>query len=206
MLTSNSIGVIGDLRVEVQRGREASFGWKVSNMLRWGYFKGWMAKYVVGPIAGLWGVTTILGELSAVFINADGTKVNYGVLGRRVVTTAYCEFMVDQHQTESSVIGDYKFHDSGVGTTNEANGDTDIETTDGESRATGTQVESSSVAYQSVGTIAYTSTKAITEHGLFSVVTDATPTLMDRTEFSIINVVNGDSIQYTYTITYTAGS
>ena len=201
---NSAISIRGDLTTEVIRGRKASFIWKFRNMVRWNYFKGWMSKYVVGPFAGLWGVTTILGELSAVAIKADGSTINYGVLGRRVVTTAYCEFMVDQHQTESAVVGDFKFHDSGVGTTNEASGDTDIETTDAQSRATGTQVEESSVIYRSVGTITYTSTLAITEHGLFSASTGAT--LMDRTEFAIINVVNGDAIQFTYGITYTAGS
>ena len=106
-------------------------------------------------------------------------------------------------QTETSVFGDFKFHDSGVGTTAEAAGDTGIETTDGESRATGTQTESASNAYRSVGTISYTTTKAITEHGLFN---DASAgTLMDRSVFAAINVVNGDSIQFTYTLTLTAG-
>jgi hypothetical protein len=203
-MMEGTVGVKGDLSWVITRAKKASLGWKVRNQFRWNYIKGWLATFVFGPLANIFGVATILGELSAVYYGSDGRVINYGVLGRRVVTTAYCEFMVDQHQTESSVIGDYKFHDSGVGTTNEAAGDTDIETTDGESRATGTQTEGSSVAYQSVGTIAYTSTKAITEHGLFSASTGAT--LMDRTEFAVINVVNGDSIQFTYTITYTAGS
>jgi len=55
-----------------------------------------------------------------------------------------------------------------------------------------------------VGTIAYTTTKAITEHGIFNDPTAGT--LMDRTVFSAINVVSGDSVQYTYTLTLTAGS
>ncbi len=203
-MIASRIGMRGNLRTKVIRGPRAPLMWKIRNQARWGYIKGWLARYIAGPIANFFGVTTIMGELRAVLTHADGTTVNYGVLGRRVVTTAYCEFMVDQHQTESSVIGDFKFHDSGVGTTNEASGDTDIETTDGESRATGTQVEQSSIIYRSVGIIPYTTTKAITEHGLFSAATGAT--LMDRTEFAIINVVNGDSIQYTYGITYTAGS
>jgi hypothetical protein len=112
--------------------------------------------------------------------------------------------MVDELQAETSVWGDFKFHDSGVGTTAEDAGDTDIETTDGESRSTGTQAEGASAnIYQSVGTIAYTTTKAITEHGLFSIA--AGGTLMDRTVFSAINVVNGDSIQFTYELTVSAG-
>ncbi len=185
-------------------GSKASFWWQLRNKVRWGYIRGWLASFVVGPIANSLGVATILGELRAIKYALDGTYVDYGVIGRRVVTTAYCEFIVDQHQTESSVIGDFKFHDSGVGTTAENSSDIAIETTDGETRATGTQAEESSVIYRSVGTIAYTSTKAITEHGLFNEIT--TVTLMDRTKFTAINVVNGDSIQFTYGITYTAGS
>ena len=194
----------GNLRTKVIRGPRAPLTWKFRNMVRLSYIRGWFATKIVGRIANFFGVATIMGELRAVKIFADGSTMNYGVLGRRVVTTAYCEFMVDQHQTESSVIGDYKFHDSGVGTTNENVTDTAIETTDGQARTSGTQVEESSVIYRSVGTIAYGSTLAITEHGLFSASTGAT--LMDRTEFAIINVVNGDSIQYTYGITYAAGS
>lgn len=133
----------------------------------------------------------------------NGTKTNYGVLSYRVVTNAFVAFVVDQLQTETSVFGDFKYHDSGVGTTAENAADTAIETTDGESRATGTQTESASNAYRSVGTISYTTTKAITEHLLAN---DATAgTAMDRSVFSAINVVNGDSIQFTYTITFTAG-
>lgn len=203
-MIASKLGMSGTLGIKVLRGPRAPLIWKIRNQVRWGYIKAWLARYVAGPIANMFGVTTIMGELRAVLTRADGSTVNYGVLGRRVITTAYCEFMVDQHQTESSVIGDYKFHDSGVGTTNEASGDTAIETTDGESRATGTQVEESSVIYRSVGTISYTTTKSITEHGLFSASTGAT--LMDRTEFAIISVVNGDSIQFTYGITYAAGS
>lgn len=203
-MSASNVALRGNLIAKVVRGPQASWWWKIRNQVRVSYIRGWLGRYVAGPIANFFGVATILGELRAVLILADGTTVNYGVLGRRMVTTAYCEFMVDQHQTETSVVGDFKFHDSGVGTTNEATGDTGIETTDGVSRATGTQTEESSVIYRSVGTISYTSTKAITEHGLFSAASGAT--LMDRTEFSTINVVNGDSIQYTYGITYAAGS
>lgn len=137
-------------------------------------------------------------------LEARRVRTDYGVVSRRVVTTAFVTFVVDQLQTETSVFGDFKFHDSGVGTTAENVTDTAMETTDGESRATGTQTESAANAYRSVGTIAYTSTKAITEHGLFNDAT--TGTLMDRSVFSAVNVVNGDSITFTYTLTLTAGS
>jgi hypothetical protein len=125
------------------------------------------------------------------------------VLDYRVVTNAFVAFVVDQLQTETSVFGDFKYHDAGVGTTDPVAGDTGIETTDGESRVAGTQTESSAPVYVSVGTISYTSTKAITEHGLFNDAT--TGTLMDRSEFAAINVVSGDSIQFTYSLTLSAG-
>lgn len=186
-----------------KRGPRAPLAWQLSNRANWKYIKGWLAEYVLAPLAKQFGVLVSLGKLEAVLIKADGTRVNYGVLSRRVVTTAFVNFVVDQLQTETSVFGDFKFHDSGVGTTAENASDTAIETTDGESRATGTQTESAANAYRSVGTISYTTTKAITEHGLFNDVTAGT--LMDRSVFSAINVVNGDSIQFTYTLTLTAG-
>jgi hypothetical protein len=120
-----------------------------------------------------------------------------------MITTAFVSFVIDQLQTETSVFGDFKYHDSGVGITDPAITDVDIETTDGESRATGTQTESAVNVYVSVGTISYTTTKAITEHGLFNAATSVT--LMDRSEFAAINVVSGDSIQFTYSLTLTAG-
>lgn len=145
----------------------------------------------------------MVGTLHAVLFRGDGSRVDYGLISTNLVTTAFVDDMVDELIAESSAWGDYKFHDSGVGVTGAAVGDTDIETTDGESRATGNQTENAANIYQSVGTIAYTTTKAITEHGLFNTV--AAATLMDRHVFSAINVVNGDSIEFTYRLTCTAG-
>jgi hypothetical protein len=198
-----SVNAQGNLGIKVIRGARAPLSWRLRNTLRWGYIKGWLGYYLAGPLANLFGVGTFKAELQAVLVRSDGSTVNYGTLGYRVVTTAFVTFVVDQLQVESTEIGDFKFHDSGVGVTAEASGDTAMETTDGESRATGTQTESAANAYRSVGTISYTTTKAITEHGVFSQATAAT--LLDRTVFSAINVVNGDSIQFTYTLTLSAG-
>ena len=57
--------------------------------------------------------------------------------------------------------------------------------------------------YKSVGTITYTTTKAITEHGLFNIVTAGI--LMDRHTFTAINVVNTDQIEFTYELTVNDG-
>lgn len=197
------VSLTGELGIKLIKANKPSLKWVLSNRFNLQYLKGWIAEKIGMPIAKEFGILTVLGKLEAVHISADGTKTNYGVLSRRVVTTAFVNFLVDQLQTETSVFGDFKYHDSGVGTTAENVADTAMETTDGESRATGSQTESASNAYRSVGTIAYTTTKAITEHGLFN---DASAgTLMDRSVFSAINVVNGDSIQFTYTLTVSSG-
>jgi hypothetical protein len=203
-MTTGTLGYKGDLTMRVQRGtRKAPLVWRLRNALRPAFWYGWLDNQAAKLFTGLTGIPTITAELSVLHHKADGTRVDYGVVGYRVVTTAFVNFLVDQLQTETSVFGDFKFHDSGVGTTAENITDTAMETTDGESRATGTQTETSANIYRSVGTISYTSTKAITEHGLFN---DATAgTLMDRTVFSAINVLNGDSISFTYSLTVSSG-
>lgn len=202
-MNQGMISARGELGIRKIKAQRPSLQWIVSNRFNWKYVKGWLAEYVGMPLAKTLGLLTAIGKLEAVLVRADGTKVNYGVLSRRVVTDAFVAFVVDQLQTETSVFGDFKYHDSGVGSTAEAAGNTAMETTDGEARVAGTQTESAANAYRSVGTISYTTTKAITEHGLFNDLTAGT--LMDRSVFTAINVVNGDSIQFTYTLTLTAG-
>lgn len=166
--------------------------WHLRNRLRGEYIHGWLGWQMAKGLTALTGIPTLNGALSIRLFRADGSVVDYGVVSRRVVTTAFVNFVTDQLQTETSVFGDFKYHDAGVGTTAAAVGDTAIETTDGESRATGTQTESAANVYRSVGTISYSSTKAVTEHGLFN--DSSAGTLMDRHVFSAVNVVSGDSI------------
>lgn len=201
---AGNVGMRGGVQAKLIRRERAPLSWRTRNTLRVAFVVGWLGYHLGHLYSKVFGAPIMLGRLDAVVRRSDGSVVDYGCLGYRVVTTAFVSFLVDQLQTETSVFGDFKYHDSGVGTTAENITDTAIETTDGESRATGTQTESAVNAYRSVGTIAYTTTKAITEHGLFNDPTAGT--LMDRTVFSAINVVSGDSIQYTYTLTVTAGS
>lgn len=202
-MISGEVRPRGDLGIKVRRAPMAPLIWRLRNTLRWSYLVGLIGWLLGHGYTRLFGAPVLLGRLQARLIRKDGSVVDYGTLGFRVVTTAFVSFVVDQLQTETSAFGDFKYHDSGVGTTAENAANTDMETTDGESRATGTQTEASATVYQSVGTIAYTTTKAITEHGLFNASTSGT--LMDRTVFSAINVVNGDSIQFTYSLTVSAG-
>lgn len=193
---SHSIAMSGTVGVRVNHAPGPGLWWKIKNLPH--RLRGWRAE--VGPMLGFGG---LYAELSAVLHKKDGTVVNYGVLSKRKVTAAFVNFMVDQLQTETSAWGDFKYHDSGVGVTAESNGDTAIETTDGEDRVAGTQEEGASAnIYKSVGTISYTTSKAITEHGLFNAATEGT--LMDRSVFAAINVVDGDQVTFTYQLSCTA--
>lgn len=187
----------GDLHTQIIRPKKVGPGYKLKNLPN--VWRGWWKWQIAKALR----IPTFYGELRVKLIKANGEVIDYGLISTRVVTTAFVSFVVDQLQTETSVFGDFKFHDGGIGTTAENVADTGIETTDGEARATGTQTEQSATIYKSVGTVSYTTTKAVTEHGLFN---DATAgTLMDRSVFAALNVVNGDSIQFDYRLTVAAG-
>ena len=123
---------------------------------------------------------------------------------KRYVTTAFANFVAAQLITDSTAIGDFKYHDSGTGTVADAVGDVGLGTPWGGARDVGTQVQGGDATkYKSVATTTYTGTFAITEHGPFNAATG--PTLMDRSVISAINVVNGNQIEWTYELTVAAG-
>ncbi len=151
---------------------------------------------------------TLHGRLDATLIRKDGKRVFLGCLGRRVVTTAGVNYMRDDFNNAagSADITNFKYHGSGTGTTAEAITDTAL-VNEGAAgipaRATGTQVGTVSGVYTTVGSQTYTGTLAITEHGVFSAATSGT--LWDRTVFAAVNVVSGESISFSYSLTITAG-
>lgn len=203
-VSTSSLNVSGSVAAKKIKGTvQAPLSWKLQNLLvnGGGFLKAWAAK----QFSLLTGIPTIIGSVRAVKIDGiTGQRVDYGVVSNKVVTTAWVNFLVDNMVAETTEFGDLKFHDSGVGVTAPAVGDTDMETTDGEARVTGTQLEGASAnIYKTVGTITYTTTKAITEHGVFTQVTGGT--LCDRSTFTAINVVNTDQIEFTYELTVSAG-
>lgn len=127
-------------------------------------------------------------------------------LGYGVVTNAGAAALVDYMVTGTPVFRDFYYHDSGIGTNAAVVGDTGLQTEAGPTtRATGSRVEASTYVYRSVGTIAYTTTLAITEWGLFNDATRGSDTMWDRRVFTAINVINGDSIEFTYDLTVNSG-
>lgn len=197
-----SFGKLGTRKIT--KTQKAPLTWKIKNTLTWNYLWNSFTYYLAKLFTKVTGIITLTGQLKAILIKADGTRVDYGVVGRGLVTTAWVNFLVDNLVAETTEFGDLKFHDSGVGVTGATIGDTDMETTDGEARVTGTQLEGGSPnIYRTVGTITYTTTKAITEHGVFTQVTGGT--MVDRHTFTAINVVNTDQIEFTYEYTANAG-
>jgi hypothetical protein len=144
-------------------------------------------------------------KLKAQLLGPDGLPLEpERDLGSGVVTTAGVVYMAADMAGGASDINAFNWHGTGTGATAAAIGDTALQTPAGPARQSGTQTTPGSTnVYRSVATLAYTSTLAITEWGLFSAVT--TGTLWDRKVFTAINVVNGDSIQFTYDLTITAG-
>ena len=147
-------------------------------------------------------VVNFYAELSAVKIGVDGTRTDLGVLSNKSITTAGAAFVVDafQNLVELEAMNQ---HDSGTGTNAENVTDTGLQTPTGIARVAGTQSEPASTQYRTTATISYNNTFAITEHGIFSAA--AAGTLLDRSVFAAINVVNGESIQFQYTLTVATG-
>lgn len=173
-------------------------GWKISNLphIIPGFMKFELAKF--------FGLPSFMGTLEAKLIRRDGSVLDYGLISTAYITTAWVTAMATYMFDGSGVVPTaYDYHAAGTGTNAENITDTQMQSDSGVARNNGTPTNPSAGLYRSVGTLAFTTGLAITEHGIFSASTVGT--LMDRSVFSAINVVNGDSIQFTYTLTLTAG-
>lgn len=124
----------------------------------------------------------------------------------KVVTDTFVKDIVDALRNEATPYANfknYKYHGSGTGTTAENKNQTAL-ITEVETRVAGTQTKGSDNEYKSVATITYGANRAITEHGLFNAATNGV--LMDRTVFPVVNVLEGDSIMFTFTISFVSGN
>jgi hypothetical protein len=124
-----------------------------------------------------------------------------GIISERIVTAAFIALITDElTNTDRPAMQTLKFHASGTGTNAESGSDTALQT-EVETRDTGTQTSPGAGQYQTVATHTYGTAFAITEHGVLSASSGGT--LLDRSKFAAINVVNGSQIQWTYTLTIT---
>jgi hypothetical protein len=151
-------------------------------------------------------------RLALVHIHGEtGDRDDYGVVSRKVITTAGVNYLAADFGGGASDVNLFKFHGIGTGVGAEAIGDTALGTelttqyNPDNTRATGSQANSTNT-YTTVGTNTLDSgTPAVTEHGIFSA--SSAGTLWDRSVFAAINLTgaNGDGLQSTYVLTCTAG-
>lgn len=149
------------------------------------------------------GTLGLRAELSVTVIRRDGTRIPLGLVSRRVITTAGATKVADAfvNTFEPEL---FNYHAFGTGAVAENITDTALGT-ELSTRGTGTQSKPSALVYQTVGTVSFTTTSAVTEHGILSQ-SAVGGTLLDRSVFAAINVVNGDSIQATYQLTVATGT
>lgn len=167
----------------------------------------------VGFVRGLVAAQGVLAvaRLYATVLRADGRVEHLGLISTKLVTDAGVAFLVDDWDNNGQDLTTLNYHGCGTGGTAEAAGDTALVTESttalnpDNTRATGTRSQPAANQYRSVGTLTFDASAAVTEHGIFSQAATGGGTLWDRSLFSAINVVSGDSIQFTYTCTVSSG-
>lgn len=152
-------------------------------------------------------VPTMYGALHARIIRPTEV-VDLGLISMRVITDAGVAYLVDAFQgtTEPE---NFKYHGFGTGSTAEAANQTALVTelttqyaTDN-TRPTGSQTEGAANVYRTVATLTPDAGATIAEHGLFSATSAGT--MLDRSQFTGLALVVGDSLQVTYDLTLTSG-
>lgn len=164
--------------------------WKLKNLLTHRLTHGLKSEVADLRKVGMRGIT------SAKIIKANGQEYDLGIISKQLVVT------VGLAAIQAKLAGattSFNKQRSGTGTTAPAASDTALETPTG-ANVTSSSVTSAAAVFTAVATINYTTTLAITEHGMFN----DTPTLIDRSTFSAINVVNGDAIVFTFNLTAAA--
>lgn len=182
------------------------FWWKLRNLPN--YMRGfWRIAF-----ARLLNLPHFSGHVSMVLTKTSGERINYGLVSLRVLTDTGVGYIVDAFQN-SVELENMKFHGYGTGTNAEAAADAALQTeltteyAVNSTRPTGSTTEGATAnIYRTVGTLSPDANVAITEHGIFSQAATGGGVLLDRSKFSVINLVSGDSLQTTYDLTFTSGS
>lgn len=212
-VSEGKTGFSGDLIMEVKKGKvKAPLSWKLRNNLRPSFISGFIGKHVANAAAKRLPIMSVVSELEVQKYDHEKNQlVDYGVVGRKVVTTAAAELICDAFQ--GTAMPTWIYHALGSGSTAEAVGDTALETefttqylTDN-TRATGTQTEQSGSpqVYETVATNTVDAVAIAREHGILNWTATSGGSLLDRTVFAEINLSASDAIQSTYRLTVQAG-
>ena len=157
------------------------------------------------------GLSFLSPSLHAVIFRANGQILDLGLVSLKFVTTAGVNFLCDAFQgtTEPEL---FHFHGLGLGVVAENITDVALGTelttqyNPDSTRANGSLAEGASAnIFRTVATNTVDAAAAVTEHGIFSQAAVPGGTLWDRSQFSAINLANGDGLQTTYDLTINAG-
>lgn len=185
-------------------------GWVLKNRLRPGYWWGILSTGLAKGLTKFTGIPTITSELEIIVHRANGLREYYDIVSRRVVTDVGVAFIVDAWDNAVELEA-MNYHGCGTNSTAEAAGNTALgaESTTAlnpdSTRATGTKTQPAANQLRTTGTLVFDNTVAVVEHGLFSQAATGGGVLFDRSVFSTINVVSGDSITFQYTVTFNSG-
>lgn len=156
-------------------------------------------------------IPTHLGDLRLTLTrNSDGRVIDLGLVSLRVVTDNGVALIVDALDN-TLANADVRYHGIGTGTNAENATDSALQTelttqyNPDNTRATGTFSQPAANQSRSVATNTVDASAAVTEHGVFTQAATGGGTLLDRSQFSAVNLANGDSLQSTYTLTLTSG-
>lgn len=180
-----------------------------------GFVRGWCGTGIIG-VSRLYGtkIRCRCGNPELIHPAAVcpvGAREDLGLLSTKVITDAGVTYIRDDLNNNAQDITLYNFHACGTGTTAEATTDTALVTESttalnpDNTRATGTRSTPAGNQFRSVGTATFDASASITEHGLMSQAATGGGSLFDRSVFTAIAVLSGDSIQFTYTLTLSSG-
>ena len=169
-----------------------------------------VARELIDRVAGLAFIET---SLRLVYLPLNQPAVDLGIVSRKKFTSSAATFIAARMSGVSAAnIANFNFHGLGTGVAAESNANTALGTeltteyAVNNTRPTGTQsTPGSTNIYQTVGmnTLDAAGPTAITEHGIFDQASNAGGTLLDRSVFSAVNLMNGDGLQSTYQFTIT---
>ncbi len=143
-------------------------------------------------------------ELYGKLIKPSGEIIDLGLLSTKYITDDFAKYYIQCLLGNETGIADFKYHDSGTGTTEADESDETLEAPAGIARVVGSQVQgASAIVFQSVGTITYDGVYDITEWAIFNGLTGNT--MMDRAVFTAVSVTNGFKFQFTYNHTALSG-
>jgi len=183
--------------------------WRSDNVKRPELKEGVRQALMASKLGKLYGLAHAEGSLFGKVITRDGQQYNLGLMGLNIITTTGVTFIADAFRgtTEAETM---KFHGLGTGGTAEVIGNTALGTelttqyNPDNTRATGSLAGSAGV-FTTVGTNTVDASASPVEWGLLSQAATGGGVLFDRETFTAVALANGDSLQTTYNLTFTAG-